>query len=394
MHYPLTIERQNAVLDGLTSICGRRPVIVDAQQVGHDWAPVTRLVFDRDLSGLGTDPAEGPGRTVIVKTRRVEGEGHGGPAYLRREAAGLRTVVLSDVAARVILTDDQAGVVVQSDLGTWPTLETVLLGNDPERAATAMVSFAQTIGRLHATTLDRRVEHDLALAEFGSADVTTGERAGTGGTRRWHLVEQACAGLGFPDARTARDDIAFVRSQLDAPGEYAALVHNDLNPTNALVTDRGIRLVDFEGSGFGHIGFDASFLHYPFPHHSANWSVLPEPITQAADHAYRQTLATSLAADVLRGYDQMLAVGAAAALASRVTRLPVIARTDQTPHDSWRRRAQLVQQIGVLDRLTDRAGTLPDLARWFRELADAMTERWTDATKPPPRLFPAFAAHD
>ncbi|TCC07461.1 phosphotransferase [Kribbella soli] len=394
MRYPLTIERQNAVLDGLTSICGRRPVIVDAQQVGHDWAPVTRLVFDRDLSGLGSDPAGGPGRTVIVKTRRVEGEGHGGPAYLRREAAGLRTAVLSDVAARVILTDDQAGVVVQSDLGTWPNLETVLLGNDPERAATAMVNFAETIGRLHATTLDRRIEHDLALAEFGSADVTTGERAGTGGTRRWHLVEQACAELGFPDARTARDDVAFVRSQLDAPGQYAALVHNDLNPTNALVTDRGILLVDFEGSGFGHIGFDASFLHYPFPHHSANWSVLPEPITQAADHAYRNTLATSLAADALHGYDQMLAVGAAAALASRVTRLPLVARTDQTPHDSWRRRAQLVQQIGVLNRLTDRAGTLPDLARWFCELADAMTERWTDATQPPPRLFPAFADHD
>jgi Phosphotransferase enzyme family len=75
---------------------------------------------------------------------------------------------------------------------------------------------------------------------------------------------QACAELGFPDARVARDDIAFVRSQLDAPGPYAALVHNDLNPTNALVTDRGIRLVDFEGSGFGHIGFDASFLHYPW----------------------------------------------------------------------------------------------------------------------------------
>jgi len=153
MHYPLTIERQQAVLDGLARICGRRPVIAHAQQVGHDWAPVTRLVFDRDLSGLGAGPTEGPSRTVIVKTRRVDGEGHGGPAYLRREAAGLRTAVLSGVAARVILTDDQAGVVVQSDLGTWPTLETVLLGNDSERAATAMVDFAQTIGRLHATTL-------------------------------------------------------------------------------------------------------------------------------------------------------------------------------------------------------------------------------------------------
>jgi hypothetical protein len=52
MHYPLTLERREAVLDGLASVCGQRPVIVDAQPVGHGWAPVTRLVFDRDLPGL------------------------------------------------------------------------------------------------------------------------------------------------------------------------------------------------------------------------------------------------------------------------------------------------------------------------------------------------------
>jgi aminoglycoside phosphotransferase (APT) family kinase protein len=163
-----------------------------------------------------------------------------------------------------------------------------------------MVNFGQTIGRLHATTLDRRTEHDLALAEFGSADVTTGGKSGTRGRRRWHVVERACAELGFPDARSARGDIAYVHAQLDDPGEYAALVHDDLNPTNALVTDQGIRLVDFEGSGFGHIGFDASFLHHPFPHHSANWSVLPEPITHA-DRAYYDTRATALPAHALQG---------------------------------------------------------------------------------------------
>ncbi|MGW6276404.1 phosphotransferase family protein [Kribbella sp. NPDC055071] len=383
MYHPLTDDRRRAVLDGLASVCGQRPEVVDARQIGHDWAPVTRLVFDRDLAGLGVDSPEDRARTVIVKTRRVDGEGHGGPAYLRREIAGLRTVP-SGVAARVIMADDQAGVVVQADLGTWPTLETVLLGNDRERAATAMVDFARTVGRLHATTLGRRAEHDLALAEFGSADVTTGAEAATGGSSRWHLVEQACDELGFPNARGTRADIAFVRSQLDEPGQYGALVHNDLNPTNILVTDRGARLVDFEGSGFGHIGFDASFLHYPFPHYSAHWSVLPEPITVAADHAYRGTLG-------LPGHDQMLAIGAAAALTGRVTRLPQIAGTDQTPHDSWRRRAQLVQQIGVFTTLTDRAAVLPDLSHWFRELSDAMTQRWPDATNPPPNLYPAFA---
>ncbi|WP_427893135.1 phosphotransferase family protein [Kribbella sp. GL6] len=370
MHHPLTYERRDAVLDGLARMWGHRPVVVDAQQVGHEWAPVTRLVFEHD-------------EPVIVKTRRVDGVGHGGPAYLRREVAGLRTAEVSGVAARVLLADDQAGVVVQSDLGRWPTLETVLLGDDPDRAAAAMVDFARTIGRLHASTRDRRTDHELALAEFGSADVTTGEEAGTGGIDRWGVVETACADLGLPDARSARDDIAFVRRQFDEPGPYAALAHHDINPTNALVTDHGVRLVDFEGARFGHIGFDVSFLHYPFPHYSAHWSTLPEAIIRAADDAYRGIV-------TLDGLDEAIAVGAAAALASRVLRLPLVARDDQSAHDSWRRRGQIVQQIGVFGWLAERAGILPELARWSRELAAAMTARWPDATNPPPRLFPAF----
>ncbi|WP_165956619.1 phosphotransferase [Kribbella antibiotica] len=376
----MTNKRRTAVLDGLQAACGQRPTVVAEHQVGHEWAPVTRLVFDRDLPGVG--------RTAIVKTRRVDGEGHGGPAYLRREVAGLRAAAPSGTAAQLILYDDRSGVVVQSDLGVWPTLEKVLHGDDRGQAVAAMHSFAQTVGRLHASTINRRTDHAQALAEFGGADVTTGADTGTRGTRRWHLVEAACQDLGFPDAGKARDDIAFVRAQLEAPGRYAAVVHNDLNPTNALVTDDGVRLVDFEGSGFGHIGFDASFLHFPFPHHSANWSVLPQSVTQAADAAYRAELGTAM----LSGYDEMVAVGAAAAMAGRVVRLPVLARDDQSPDDSWRRRAQLVQQIGVLNRLIGRTRILSNLASWSHELAEAMTRRWPDATQPPPKLFTAFGS--
>ena len=86
----------------------------------------------------------------------------------------------------------------------------------------------------------------------------------------------------------------------------------------------------------------------------------------------------------------MLAIGAATALAGRIIRLPVIAETDQTPYDSWRRRAQLVQQISVFTHLTTRAGVLPALTTWTTAMAAAITNRWADATTPPPRVYAAF----
>jgi hypothetical protein len=365
--------------------------VVDAQPIGHAWAPVTRLVFDRPLPGLCPGDADGIGRTVVVKTTRVDGAGHGGPPHLRREIAGLRTAASSGLTAHVIAADHRAGWVVQSDLGSWPTLEAVLLGDDPRRAEAAMEDFARAIGRLHVTMMDRRAVYEAALADFGPADVSGGTTLGSEGPRRWHEVEQACAELGFPDPRAARNDIAYLRAVLDEPGRHGGLVHYDLNPTNALVTDHGVRLVDFEGCTAGHLGIDTVVLHYPFPTYSAHWAVLPERVIGAADLAYRHALAAAGGSGVLDGYDDLLVVGAGIMLTARVLRLPLIARTDQTPHDSWRRRAQLVQQIEVFGRLAERAGRLPALAGWFAGLAAAMSARWPDATTPPPPVFTAFA---
>jgi Ser/Thr protein kinase RdoA (MazF antagonist) len=207
------------------------------------------------------------------------------------------------------------------------------------------------------------------------------------GVDRWHIVEQATAALGLPDASAARVDVAVVLEHLRQPAPFAALVHMDLNPTNALVTPAGVKLVDFEGSIFGHIGVDASFLHYPFPNHSAHWATLPAEVTTEADRAYRRELAPTLPLD---RYEQMRAVGAAAALAVRVHRLTKLAADGQPAADRWRRRAQLVQQIRVFEQLATQAECLPNLTGWFAQLADAMTHRWPDATTPPPPLYPAF----
>jgi hypothetical protein len=371
VHHPLTEDRRRAVWTLLEHVCGERPAIVAEEAVGHAWAPVTRVMLDRALPDGGS--------SVIVKTRRVEGDGHGGPAHLRREHAGLCLAASAHVAPRVLGFDDVAGVLVVTDLGRSPTVEAVLLGDDEAAASRAMVELGRTVGRLHAATL-RVAQHGMTAE--AACDVLIDPAVD------WASIEALCDAHGFPDARVARDDIAALQARLARPAPFLGLVHTDLNPGNALVTPGGVKLVDFEGATYGHLGFDAAFLHYPFPTYSTHWGTLPDTVVREADRAYRAALAPALPPGALARYDDMLATGAAAVLVLRVQRLAKLVDPAQPPAERWRRRAQLVQQIRVFEQLAARP--LPVLGAWFTRLARAMTDRWLDATTPPPPPFPAF----
>jgi aminoglycoside phosphotransferase (APT) family kinase protein len=380
MHFPLTDERRTRALELLEQLAGERPAILGAAQVGHDYAPVTRITLDREI--------EGAGATVIVKTRRVEHDGYGGPAHLKREQAGLLAVGDSEFTPRLLAADDDMGVVVMTDLGRGPTLESLLLGDDAERAEAAFVDLAATLGRLHAATAHSEPAYARALAELGVADGPTNRYTEWLPADCWAGVIAEAREFGLPDAAPAHADAGVVIDYISAPTPFDAIVHGDINPTNILVTPAGCRIVDFEGARFGHVGWDACCLHYPFPNYSAHWAVLPPVVLAAADRAYRDAIEAALPTE---GYDEMQAIGAATAIIVRVRRLARIAEPDDDVNRRWRRRAQLVQQIGVFVDLAERAAILPDLMGWFVALRAAMTDRWTDATDPPPPVFPAFA---
>ena len=377
LQHPLTDERREAAI-ACAGLADRGPVVA-SEPLGGAWAPVTRLRF------AGGDP-------VVVKTRRVEAGGWGGPHHLRREAVALAVLDAdAQVAATLLGFDDRAGVVVTTDVGAGvPTVEDVLLGDDPDAATSAMLAFGAAVGRLHASTAGVEGEHRERLAEVGT-DATRDRLGQWPGIERFDEVVEAATSLGLaePSARAA-DEVDGVLAELRSPARAdGGLIHLDLAPHNALVAEDGVRLVDWEGSTYGHTGLDACFLHYPFPNYSAHWATLPAEVVDAADAAYREARGPSLSAE---HHARALAVGAAALLVLRAHRLPVLASSGQTPHDSWRRRAQLVQQVGVFSALRERAGVLPALRRWFIDLAAAMADRWSDATSPPPPTFPAFRA--
>ncbi|MEV0156276.1 hypothetical protein AB0H57_21460 [Micromonospora sp. NPDC050686] len=127
----------------------------------------------------------------------------------RRELDALR--------ARLIASDQAAGVVVTTDLGGWPTLESVLLGADAGAATRTVVEVGVAVGRLHAGTRAAGEGYRLALAGLGAPEADAGPGLPWPGVDRWRNVEVACADLGPPDAHIAAGDAAFVQDRIAAP---------------------------------------------------------------------------------------------------------------------------------------------------------------------------------
>ena len=379
----MTHGRRAAVLALLRRVSRSEPVVVAEQELGGWWAPVTRLVFERDLPDVGP--------SVIVKTRRDGVVGWGDAEHFAGEQAALTLLGSSGLGPRLIAADDDKGVMLLGDLGELPTVESILLGRDRDRAIDALCGLATTVGRLHAETVGRDEEHS-ALRDSLGGRLARPDRLGLWpGPDEWDAVEHATRDLGFPDAGAARDDANWLVERLAEPAPFLALSHPDPQPQNALVASDHVALVDFEGCAFRHTGTDAAFFQFPFPNYSAHWHTIPEDVKVLADGHYRRELAAAVAAaSDDETYAQVLAEGCGVALAVRVQRLPKLAQTDQSSAESWRRRAQLVQQIGVFIGVARRAGWLSDLADWFEDLAVAMAGRWPDATHPAPTPFPAF----
>lgn len=372
--HPLTAPARDAAMTIVRRHCGTRATVVADEPLGHRWAPVTRLrVRDTGSRRLSS---------VVVKTVRTTGDGHGGPAFLRRELVAHELARSSGVVAELLGADLEAGVVVLAAI-YGPTVETCLLTADAERGGNAFIATGDALGRLHSATIDGAESHRQKLLEHGA----TGADLDWPGVRfasvHWERLTADVDSLALPAPTGVDEDVHRLIGSLTA-GSYDALLHADSNPGNCLMTANGVRLVDFEGSMFGHVGLDLAELDYPYPFYSAHWSTVPAELTEAAVAAYSKHLPPEWRPHLA----EIRTEGAASALLHRLLRLPTVAPDDQPPRKRWRRRAQLVQQI---DRFLILSGDhLPALRAWLAELREELVLRWPDATDPRPADFPAF----
>ena len=351
----------------MASAFGGNVRIVGATDLGGDWAPVRRLSLDN-------------GSTVVVKTRREESGPWGGEAaVLDNERRGFELVsgLGIDVAPRLLAADEELGIVVMTDVGTGPSVQDLLFGENAADATAGLVALARTTGVLHGASAG--IEHQWQeRATF--LDRTF---------EFWPELRDAAADLDFPAPAGVSADLEALESDLADP-RFRVFVHGDLGPNNAVLASGRARLVDFEGSGFRHFALDAASLRLPFPAYGY-WAVLPAGVIAAMDEAYRAELSRGWP-DALNDevYQAGIATGCAAWAIIRAHRLPLIASSGQQPELALRRRTQIVQTLTSFAEIAVRAKRFEALAHWFLALAEEMRERWDEARQPP-RVFRPFA---
>jgi len=192
-----------------------------------------------------------------------------------REQAALRLLAEHQVpgVVRLLCSSVDPPLLVLADGGSGPTLADRLLGDDPAAAEAAVLGWAAAVGGLQAATTGLRqafTDELSAVSPLGTPPVDSSDQA---------LAEAAAVlardlpRLGITVPAPAVDELRGVAASLDvsAPGSAGALVPGDTCPSNALETDSGIVLLDFEAAEHRHIAWEAAYLSVPWPSCWCSW---------------------------------------------------------------------------------------------------------------------------
>ncbi|WP_027940767.1 phosphotransferase [Amycolatopsis taiwanensis] len=149
-------------------------------------------------------------------------------------------------------------VLVIEDLGRAPTLEDKLRGSDARVAERSLLSWARSLGRMHATTAGREADFDALLRRLGGP--VKQKKQTTAAPRE---LPDLLAELGVAMPAEVREFADHAWEQAPA-GTYRAFSPVDLSPDNNLVTDSGVRFLDFERGQVRDALIDAAHLRVPF----------------------------------------------------------------------------------------------------------------------------------
>ncbi|OZM73032.1 phosphotransferase [Amycolatopsis antarctica] len=262
--------------------------------LAHRFGSAIPLIEPEDLAGSGpatvvrariaSSPFALP-RTLVIK-HYPAAPGGDVPDPFAQEAVSyqLFTALAKEdrMCPELLAHDGEHRVLVVEDLGRAPTLQDKLAGSDARGAERALLSWARSLGRLHAGTASREADFNALLRRLGGPVHGEDTTPVLACAQLPALIEDTL-GLVVPEEVGRRAE----RAAEDARSmSFRAFSPVDLWPDNNLVTGDGVRFLDFERGRVRNALVDAAYLRVPFassPHALA----LPAGMSEAMIAAWR-----------------------------------------------------------------------------------------------------------
>jgi hypothetical protein len=284
--------------------------------------------------------------------------------------------------------DRSAGIFVMEDIGNGTRLDHLLLGHDPEAAASGLMAYASIHGRLHALSMTNREKYQHMREALGPTTPLPVDYYSYDWLKpALHtLAEQ----LNEPVQAAVDDEIEALREMLLYPGPFLGFMQVDACPDNHLLAGDNWRMIDFEGAHYGHVLLEGAYCRMPMP---TCWCVyrLPQHIMQRAEAAYRAELAQSCPEaldDSLFGQGM---VGASIAWASGFGRfmrpLEKMLIEDRTLIALSDRQRYLLYLNNAASSSVE-FGQMSATGTLLQALTAKLSARWPEAVDPP--YYPAF----
>lgn len=264
------VERTMTAAERLLSKwCGASVRLTDPEDLGGSARSVVLRVR------VGNNPFSLP-RTLVVK-RSLGPASSDAPDPFAHEAAScqlLTAVQPADpVGPELIAHDPGHRLLVMEDLGRAATLAEKLLGADPRAAERGLLAWARSLGRLHAVTAGREADFGALMRRLGTK--TWSDPIAPDARRALaELPDLLLAELGVRTPPATAKRARMTVRLLGGPG-YRAFSPSDLCPDNNLVTNHGVRFLDFEWGCIRDVALDVAFVRMPFP---SCWCVFRLPL--------------------------------------------------------------------------------------------------------------------
>jgi len=259
-------------------------------------------------------------RSVVLRAVARDRAGRDHPVVLKapvgsglgsaREEAALQLVAQAQVpgVVRLLAASTDSALLVLADVGDGPTLADRLLADDPAAAEAAVLDWAARLGGLQAATIGAREEFASRLAGLSPLEAPPVDTSRDAVAEACAVLARDLPRLGVTLTAGALEELQELAVALDvtAPGAPGALVPGDTCPSNAVDSDEGLVLLDFEGAQYRHLAWEAAYLTVPWPSCWCSWR-LPDPVAARALGRWQQAVAPAYPAVTAAAFHDDLA---------------------------------------------------------------------------------------